>query len=77
MRTLFLIIIASVLISSCTQTPKNNETTIEPEAISLLGNALYSSEPSEKLMEKYNYHKSTYAADTNNADNYYANTNYS
>jgi len=44
------------------ETPSITETTAEPQATSLLGQPLYSSEPSEALLKKYQEYKTDYAA---------------
>lgn len=55
---------------ACQQSPQQQEEspTKEPAATSLLGEALYSPEPSEALLEKFNMHKANYEAAPGDVD---------
>ncbi|MBX2817847.1 MAG: hypothetical protein KTR24_17710 [Saprospiraceae bacterium] len=68
----FLVALLGLLVARCGESPSKASVATEParkpDAISLLGKPLYSAEPSEKLLARYEEHRKAYEADPS-ADN--------
>ncbi len=70
-RRSILLILVAFLFNSCVtgNQKKENMFSTQLQAISLFGDSLFSSEPGEKTVKKYELAKSIYNSDKNNADN--------